>query len=177
MRITLPIHLSLLSAQLCLSHVAEAADLVLLHEGKSNYQIVVPDSAETELLTECLNQTARLVQTAFAANGAEVPVVRESDRDPEKPALFLGNTEFGTVDPIHRIVAERDRWRERGFEFGIHPPEFASIVPPASRIPGAMLPEQVSANIELMRHDIPADLWAELKNDGLIREDAPTPQG
>jgi len=33
---------------------------------------------------------------------------------------ILGNTEFGTVDPIHGIVAERQRWRERGFYFGIH---------------------------------------------------------
>ncbi|MCP4383535.1 MAG: aldo/keto reductase [Hyphomicrobiales bacterium] len=54
-------------------------------------------------------------------------------------------------------------------QFPLHHPAVASV------IPGAILPEQVSANIELMRHDIPADLWAELKNDGLIREDAPTP--
>ncbi len=32
----------------------------------------------------------------------------------------LGTTEFGTVDPIHGIVAERERWRGRGFDFGIH---------------------------------------------------------
>jgi len=33
---------------------------------------------------------------------------------------MLGTTEFGTVDPIHEIVAERKRRRERGFDFGIH---------------------------------------------------------
>ncbi|MGD8330106.1 MAG: pyridoxal-dependent decarboxylase, partial [Acidobacteriota bacterium] len=33
---------------------------------------------------------------------------------------ILGNTEFGTVDPIHEIVAERQRWRDRGCYFGIH---------------------------------------------------------
>lgn len=32
----------------------------------------------------------------------------------------LGTTEFGTVDPIHGIVVERNRWRERGMDFGIH---------------------------------------------------------
>lgn len=32
----------------------------------------------------------------------------------------LGTTEFGTIDPIHRIVDARDRWAERGLGFGIH---------------------------------------------------------
>lgn len=44
--------------------------------------------------------------------------------DEQAPVLavvgILGNTEFGTVDPIHEIVAERDRWRQRGCYFGIH---------------------------------------------------------
>jgi hypothetical protein len=71
-----------------------AADLSLLSEGKSDYQIVVPDSLETPTLTECLNQTARLVQTTFAASGVEVAVVPESHRDATKPALLLGNTRF-----------------------------------------------------------------------------------
>ena len=74
MKTATPIFLSLLLAPLFLLHMACGADLVLLSEGKSNYQIVVPDSTESELLTECLNQTARLVQTAFAASGAEVPI-------------------------------------------------------------------------------------------------------
>lgn len=33
---------------------------------------------------------------------------------------MLGTTEFGTVDPIHGIVAEREYWRERGGDFAIH---------------------------------------------------------
>jgi glutamate/tyrosine decarboxylase-like PLP-dependent enzyme len=33
---------------------------------------------------------------------------------------MLGTTEFGTVDPIHRIVAERERCRADGNDFGIH---------------------------------------------------------
>ncbi len=72
----------------------EAADLVLLDGGKSDYQIIVPDKQETQAMTDCLNQTARLLQTAFQANGAEVAVVPESLRDAAKPALILGNTQF-----------------------------------------------------------------------------------
>jgi hypothetical protein len=73
---------------------ALASELILLSEGKSDYQIVVPDHLPTPALTECLNQTARLVQTAFKANGAEVNVVTESQRDAAKPAIYVGNTTF-----------------------------------------------------------------------------------
>ena len=38
---------------------------------------VVPDKQPAEALAECLNQTARLAQTAFKANGAEVSVVND----------------------------------------------------------------------------------------------------
>jgi D-threo-aldose 1-dehydrogenase len=45
----------------------------------------------------------------------------------------------------------------------------------ASIIPGALAPEHVTANAGLLNHPIPADLWSELKEEGLLREDAPTP--
>ena len=46
----------------------------------------------------------------------------------------------------------------------------------ASVIPGAFSPAHITTNLEHMRWPIPADLWAELKHEPLIREDAPTPQ-
>ncbi len=78
----------------------QAADLSLLNAGKSDYQIVVPDMLETPALTECLKQTARLVQSAFKANGVEVAVVTETQRDAAKPALMLGNTQFARMNGI-----------------------------------------------------------------------------
>lgn len=42
-------------------------------------------------------------------------------------------------------------------------------------VPGAVRPEEVLANIALMTTAIPADLWAELKHEGLLRRDAPVP--
>ncbi len=33
---------------------------------------------------------------------------------------ILGNTEFGGIDPIHSIVAQREHWRQKGCDFGIH---------------------------------------------------------
>jgi len=45
----------------------------------------------------------------------------EEDRAPVLAVVgMLGTTEFGTVDPIHEIVAERERRRARGIDFGIH---------------------------------------------------------
>ena len=45
----------------------------------------------------------------------------------------------------------------------------------ASIIPGAISRAQVERNVAAFRHPIPADLWAELKHEKLIRADAPTP--
>ncbi|HEY4041429.1 MAG TPA: aldo/keto reductase [Rhodopila sp.] len=45
----------------------------------------------------------------------------------------------------------------------------------AAVIPGALFPEQVDRNVGAFRHVIPADFWAELKHEGLLRADAPVP--
>ncbi len=42
-------------------------------------------------------------------------------------------------------------------------------------IPGAFHPDQVKRNVAAFAHSIPADLWSELKHEGLLREDAPVP--
>ena len=53
-------------------------------------------------------------------------------------------------------------------------PLFHSAV--ASVIPGAIKPEYVETNLSNFNFPIPPDLWLELKSEGLIREDAPTPE-
>ena len=45
----------------------------------------------------------------------------------------------------------------------------------ASIIPGAISRANVEKNVAAFRHPIPADLWAELKHEKLIRADAPVP--
>ena len=45
----------------------------------------------------------------------------------------------------------------------------------SAMVPGAVRPEEVDANVRLIETPIPADVWAELKREGLLREDAPTP--
>lgn len=46
-----------------------------------------------------------------------------------------------------------------------------------SVIPGANIPAQVHQNLAWMRHPIPAELWSELKAEGLLHLDAPAPAG
>jgi len=45
----------------------------------------------------------------------------------------------------------------------------------ASVIPGAKAPAEVEANMKLLQQPIPATLWRDLKSEGLLRQDAPTP--
>ncbi|MEZ5932662.1 MAG: aldo/keto reductase [Alphaproteobacteria bacterium] len=45
----------------------------------------------------------------------------------------------------------------------------------AAIIPGAVRAEEVEQNLSYFRKEIPADCWAELKAEGLLREDAPVP--
>jgi D-threo-aldose 1-dehydrogenase len=54
-------------------------------------------------------------------------------------------------------------------QFPLHHPLVASV------IPGAFEPQQAAANVTAMRETIPDQLWTELKHDGLLRADAPTP--
>lgn len=42
-------------------------------------------------------------------------------------------------------------------------------------IPGTRQPDRVSENFNLLKEEIPADFWAELRSEGLIRQDAPLP--
>lgn len=54
-------------------------------------------------------------------------------------------------------------------QFPLHHPVVASI------IPGANAPEQVRKNLEWLRWEIPTQLWAELKAEGLLHPEAPVP--
>jgi D-threo-aldose 1-dehydrogenase len=42
-------------------------------------------------------------------------------------------------------------------------------------IPGALTPDHVQTNVSLLKHPIPAALWADLKAEGLLVANTPTP--
>ena len=54
-------------------------------------------------------------------------------------------------------------------QFPLHHPLVASV------IPGAVAPQHATRNVETMCTEIPDALWAALKDEGLLRPDAPTP--
>jgi D-threo-aldose 1-dehydrogenase len=54
-------------------------------------------------------------------------------------------------------------------QFPFHHPAVAAV------IPGARAPVEVEENLRLLQHPIPAALWRDLKTEGLVRDDAPTP--
>ncbi len=45
----------------------------------------------------------------------------------------------------------------------------------AAIIPGPRNADEFQANLELLRHPIPARLWTDLRDAGLLHPDAPTP--
>ena len=59
--------------------------------------------------------------------------------------------------------------RAAALQFPLAHPAVASV------IPGAATPEQVEQNVDLIRVEIPDVMWSEMKSEGLIPVDAPTP--
>ena len=119
---TLPGAICLLWTTILFFPVGARAEVVLAAQGQTDYQIVIPDGSATEAIGDCLLQTARLLQTAFVANGVpaeSLPIVAESQRDPQRPAICLGNTALARehgVDVtqlqgwgyVHRVIEGRD---------------------------------------------------------------------
>jgi D-threo-aldose 1-dehydrogenase len=78
--------------------------------------------------------------------------------------------QLARVAAIMAVCARHDvPLNAAALQFPLHHPAATSV------IPGAVSPAEVAANVAAMRHEVPADLWAELKHEKLIAEDAPTP--
>jgi D-threo-aldose 1-dehydrogenase len=79
----------------------------------------------------------------------------------------------GIMAKVKRIEAVCERHNvplaAAALQFPLGHPSVAAV------IPGALLPEHVTHNVAAFRHAIPPALWAELKSEGLLREDAPVP--
>jgi len=78
-----------------------------------------------------------------------------------------------SLDKVRRIEAVCRRHKvplvAAALQFPLGHPSVASV------IPGAFQPTHIETNAGHFRHPIPADLWAELKAEKLLRADAPTP--
>ena len=78
------------------------------------------------------------------------------------------------VEKARRIEAVTTR---HGVDIKAAASQFALAHPAVTCIiPGTRRPERVQENYDLLEVDIPAQLWAELRDERLVREDAPVPQ-
>lgn len=85
-----------------------AAEVTIARNGESSYQIVLPDESGSESVDTALVAVAEIMQTAFATNGAELPIVRESQRAVNRPGIFLGDTAFARAAGLD--VTTLDGW-------------------------------------------------------------------
>ena len=87
------------------AHYSWEKAMKVLGLGTANLCKVGVDGAmrlETDALRQCLDEAARDQMPVLGVIG------------------MLGTTEFGAIDPVHEIVAERAARRESGLDFGIH---------------------------------------------------------
>jgi D-threo-aldose 1-dehydrogenase len=87
---------------------------------------------------------------------------------------------YGYQPPTPEIVEKTRRiegiCQQYGVPLGAAALQFPIGHPAVSSvIPGPNAPDQVKGNLDWMRVEIPAELWDELKDQGLLRPDAPTP--
>ena len=98
--------------------------------------------------------------------------VLASDLGPET-TYFYERTPPDTLETAKRIKAVCDRHdvplKAAALQFGLAHPAVAST------IPGPRTPDEVSENVAMASFDIPSDLWAELKSERLIPDEAPIP--
>ena len=85
-----------------------AASLVLAENGKTDYQIVIPDKGKEEIVDNWLFAAAKLMQAAFEKNGFKIDVVQEGAKAKEKPGIYLGATRFAKESGIN--VEQHDDW-------------------------------------------------------------------
>ena len=98
--------------------------------------------------------------------------VLASDLGPDT-TYFYERTPPEVLETAMRIKAVCDRYevplKAAALQFGLAHPAIAAT------IPGPRAPDEVSENVAMASYEIPPDLWAELKSEGLIPNEAPTP--
>ncbi len=86
--------------------------------------------------------------------------------DPDPPAILERVTRIEAVCLAHGVPLAA-----AALNFPLAHPAVATV------IPGAQSGDELRQNLDSIRHEIPSALWAELKQAGLLRKDAPVPTG
>jgi D-threo-aldose 1-dehydrogenase len=127
------------------------------------------DQSGLNELELCRQRGVSVVIGAPFASGVLVQGPREDayyGYRPVKPEILEKARRLQAVCVRHHVPLAAAALR---FPFG-HP----SVI---SVIPGPNAPQQLHQNLDWMGLDIPAELWIELRRDGLIHPAAPTPDG
>ena len=101
---------------------------------------------------------------------------------PYNSGLIAGGTTFEYEEASAEQVAARDRLlaiaKSHGVDLRAAALQFCAAHPVvASVIAGTKNPERVKQNVALMEQSIPAAFWQELKHEGVLPDNAPTPAG
>ncbi len=144
----------------CLRALRESdPDLFLL---ATQYHLLDLTGAD-ELFPACLERGVRVVVGSPFASG-----------------LLAGGQHYDYVEADAERIQRRDRMaaicERHGVDLRAAAMQFSSAHPAvAAIIPGAKHADRVRQNLELMNASVPADLWDELKSEGLLPGDAHTP--
>ena len=120
-----------------------------------------------ELMPLCLERGVKVVISGPYNSGILA-------RDLDKPVTFdYELAPEALVDKARRIKAACDRHK---VDLKAAALQFINAHPAvASAIPGSASIEELEENIRMTQQEIPSDLWAELKSEKLIPDEAPTP--
>lgn len=128
---------------------------------------LLDQSALDELLPMCVARGTGIVvggpyNSGILASGARPGATY--DYKPATPAILARVAAIEAVCARHGVPL-----RAAALRFPLAHPAVVAV------IPGARTPAEVDDNLALMQHPVPADFWAELKAQRLLRADAPTP--
>jgi aryl-alcohol dehydrogenase-like predicted oxidoreductase len=145
---------------------------------------LLDQSALPELLPLCERRGVAVLAAGIFNSGIlahpEPGSIRGVGRDAAAMSTWKDNVTFNYV-PASQAVIDRaaaikavcDRHGvplgAAAVQFPLHHPAVAALVV------GPRAPEHTAANAGSMRLSIPSDLWAELKHEGLLPQEAPTP--
>ena len=127
---------------------------------------LLEQGALDELLPVCLERHVSIIIGGVFNSGILA--------DPRPGAMYnYAPAAAPVLERAQRIAATCERHgvplKVAALQFPLAHPAVASV------LCGVRSAEEIDEDERLFRTPIPADLWAELKRDGLLREDAPTP--
>ncbi len=131
------------------------------------YTLLEQDVLESEF-PRCVERNVGIViggtyNSGILATGAVAGAMY--NYEPAKPDILAKVARIEAVCQRHKVPLAA-----AALQFPLGHPIVASV------IPGAIATKQVEQNLAAFNHPIPADLWAELKHEQLIRGDAPVPK-